>query len=81
MNKVYQKIGYKGKPLYCIYKKFYIIRRVTEDGLLKHFDKISEYFSCETEEEAIEKVAENDLNNAIILTRIEQIYVDGPDGN
>lgn len=63
------------KPKY-IYKETFIIRRISEDGLLKKFEgRYDENIfeeSYDTEKEALDDIIKEEVDNAIILKRISK---------
>lgn len=74
MDKVYEnQHGVKFKLV-----ERYLVRRITEDGLVKCFESswgsIVGRYSSQTKEEAIELTLHHGLSDAVILTVIEKDY-------
>lgn len=63
------------------YKKKYIIRSISSDGVIKLCSEInarqwtrSEYEWFDTEEEALECLAKNEIHDGVVLTQIDIDY-------
>lgn len=52
----------------------YIIRRITEDGLVKLPDGMSEWIQFETQEDALEYADQYDHSEVVILTKIVTVW-------
>ena len=64
------------------YKKTFIIRYIDENGLVKlipdrgwRTDTRSEYEQFDTEDEALECLAKNEIHNGIVIPQINLIYL------
>lgn len=76
MNKI-EKTEYNPfsrKDQVVTYEKSWIIRQISDDGLLKHHPDVSKYKTFETEDQAFEYCATQQIEQVVILPFINKNY-------
>ena len=62
------------KEQVATYERRWIIRRILDDGLIKHHPDVSRYKVFETEDQAFEYCADNKIEQVVILPFIQKNY-------
>lgn len=65
---------YVDKEQAVTYERHWIIRRISDDGMLKHHPDVSEYKVFETEDQAFEYCADHGIEEVVILPFIRKNY-------